>query len=48
VQPLVAFAIYAAVVSSYYYLVARKRQYFSPEERTEMFVAYVIKGNAHA
>eukprot|EP01032_Pedospumella_encystans_P009646 gene9646-11338_t len=43
---LIMFAGILVVASVYYYFVVQKRQIFSEEEKTVMFKAYVVNGNA--
>eukprot|EP01032_Pedospumella_encystans_P009833 gene9833-11545_t len=43
---LIMYAGILVVASVYYYFVVQKRQVFSEEEKTVMFKAYVVKGNA--
>lgn len=41
------FVIGSGILSAYYYVIVRKRQIFSEEERKVMFKAYVVKGKPH-
>ena len=42
-EAIVSFAVLTILASVYYYLVVRKRQVFSEEEKTVMFKAYLVK-----